>query len=71
MSKDTDRGNKGERDWPTGHPAAPDYKGEAFTPPPPPFASDWPEGHPARGGANVPKSWDDSRTAPVTPVESE
>lgn len=48
MAKDTDSGFKGERDWPKGHPASTDYYGQAYTPPPPPFATDWPVGHPAR-----------------------
>jgi hypothetical protein len=53
MTRDTDRGNQGERDWPSGHPSAEDYRGEAYTPPPPPFAQDWPEGHPAHLGRNT------------------
>ncbi len=43
-----------ERDYPVGHPAAPDYAGEHYTPPKAPHAEDFPEGHPARGGANCP-----------------
>lgn len=42
-----------ERDFPVGHPAASDYKGEPYTPPSAPFGEDFPRGHPARGGANV------------------
>lgn len=41
-----------ERDYPLGHPAASDYKGEPYTPPIAPHAEDYPHGHPARGGAN-------------------
>jgi hypothetical protein len=42
-----------ERDYPVGHPAASDYKGEPYTPPRAPYAEDFPPGHPARGGKNA------------------
>lgn len=42
-----------ERDYPIGHPAASDYKGEKYTPPRAPFAEDFPPDHPARLGKNV------------------
>jgi hypothetical protein len=42
-----------ERDYPVGHPAAADYKGEKYFPPDAPFAADYPRNHPARGGKNV------------------
>lgn len=35
-----------ERDYPVGHPAASDYNGEPYTPPPPPLGRDYPVGHP-------------------------
>ena len=35
-----------ERDYPIGHPAASDYNGEPYNPPPPPLARDYPPGHP-------------------------
>jgi len=71
MSKDTDRGTVGERDWPTGHPAASDYRGESYTPPDPPFAVDWPKGHPCRDGANVEKNWRHEPTAPEPTEQGE
>jgi hypothetical protein len=39
--------------YPVGHPAHPDYKGEAWKNPAAVYDEDFPEGHPARGGANV------------------
>lgn len=42
-----------ERDYPVGHPAAGDYKGEHYTPPRAPFSEDFPPGHPARAGKNI------------------
>ena len=42
-----------ERDFPVGHPAASDYKGEKYTPPKAPFSEDFNEGHPARDGKNT------------------
>lgn len=42
-----------ERDYPVGHPAASDYKGEAYHPNRAPFEEDYPKGHPARDGKNV------------------
>lgn len=45
--------NTGERDFPIGHPKAPDYKGERYTPPRAPYAQDFEQGNPARGGANT------------------
>jgi hypothetical protein len=41
-----------ERDYPVGHPAASDYKGERYIPPRAPFADDFNYDHPARGGKN-------------------
>jgi hypothetical protein len=41
-----------ERDFPVGHPAASDYKGEAFTDRFASYAYDFPEGHAARAGKN-------------------
>lgn len=43
-----------ERDYPVGHPAAPDYNGEPYFPNTAPFGEDFPKGHPARGGVNIP-----------------
>lgn len=45
--------NTGERDFPIGHPKAPDYKGEKYTPPSAPHSQDFEKGNPARGGANT------------------
>ena len=42
-----------ERDFPVGHPAAADYKGEKYTPETAPYGSDFPRNHPARGGRNT------------------
>jgi hypothetical protein len=42
-----------ERDFPKGHPAAVDYKGEKYSGPRAPWQDDFAEGHPARGGANT------------------
>lgn len=42
-----------ERDFPLGHPAAADYKGEAYVDRFASYHYDFPEGHPARGGKNV------------------
>lgn len=42
-----------ERDYPIGHPAASDYKGERYVPPRAPFAEDFPPDHPARAGKNI------------------
>jgi len=42
-----------ERDYPIGHPAASDYKGQAYKPGFDAMAHDYRENHPARGGANV------------------
>lgn len=42
-----------ERDYPVGHPAASDYKGERYVPPRAPFSEDFAPGHPARGGKNI------------------
>jgi hypothetical protein len=42
-----------ERDYPQGHPAASDYKGEKYTPPRAPFAEDFGPDHPARLGKNI------------------
>ncbi len=42
-----------ERDYPEGHPAAPDYKGQKYVPPRAPWSEDFPPGHPARDGQNV------------------
>ncbi len=42
-----------ERDFPVGHPAASDYKGEPYFPQTAPFGQDFPKGHRARGGANI------------------
>lgn len=42
-----------ERDYPVGHPAASDYKGEPYKAPHNAMAEDFPEGHKARGGGNV------------------
>lgn len=42
-----------ERDYPVGHPAASDYKGERYTPPRAPFGEDFGPDHPARGGKNT------------------
>lgn len=42
-----------ERDYPEGHPAAHDYRGQSYTPPKAPFAEDFPVNHPARGGNNM------------------
>jgi hypothetical protein len=42
-----------ERDFPVGHPAASDYKGQPYHPNRAPFEEDFPVGHPARGGRNV------------------
>lgn len=41
-----DTNSTGERDYPVGHPAASDYAGEPYTPPPPPLGRDYPVGHP-------------------------
>ncbi len=41
-----------ERDYPVGHPAAADYKGEPYVDKFASYAYDFPEGHPARGGQN-------------------
>jgi len=41
-----------ERDYPVGHPAASDYKGEPFVDRFASYAFDFPEGSPARGGKN-------------------
>jgi len=42
-----------ERDYPVGHPAASDYRGEPYTPPRAPFSEDFAPGHPARDGKNI------------------
>ena len=42
-----------ERDYPLGHPAASDYKGEKYIPPRAPFAEDFGPDHPARLGRNI------------------
>lgn len=42
-----------ERDYPVGHPAASDYKGEKYTPPRAPFADDFSVDHPAYQGKNI------------------
>jgi hypothetical protein len=42
-----------ERDFPVGHPAASDYRGEAYSSPFAVYAEDFPVGSPARGGKNV------------------
>jgi hypothetical protein len=39
--------------YPVGHPAHPDYKGEAWKNPAAMYDEDYPEGSPARNGANV------------------
>src|SRR5216683_3835128 len=44
---------QGERDFPMGHPAASDYKGEAYTPPRAPWEHDYAADNPARAGANT------------------
>jgi hypothetical protein len=41
-----------ERDYPIGHPAASDYKGEPYTDAFASYAFDFPAGHAARGGKN-------------------
>jgi len=41
-----------ERDYPVGHPAASDYKGEKYIPKRAPFSFDYEEDHPARAGRN-------------------
>jgi hypothetical protein len=41
-----------ERDFPIGHPAAADYKGEVYIPLRAPHLEDYPKGSPARGGHN-------------------
>lgn len=41
-----------ERDFPVGHPAASDYKGEPYVRPGVPYTEDFEQGHPARGGKN-------------------
>jgi hypothetical protein len=47
-----------ERDWPVGHPASADYKGQKYDGPPAPFQRDWPVGHPkaADSPANIAES---------------
>jgi len=35
-----------ERDYPIDHPAAIDYNGDPYSPPPPPLSRDYPPGHP-------------------------
>ena len=42
-----------ERDYPVGHPAASDYKGEKYRPPRAPFADDFNVDHPAYQGKNI------------------
>ncbi len=42
-----------ERDYPKGHPAASDYKGETYTPPRAPWQDDFDQHHPAYAGANT------------------
>ena len=42
-----------ERDYPVGHPAASDYKGEKYTPPRAPFTDDFAANHPAHLGRNI------------------
>lgn len=42
-----------ERDYPEGHPAASDYKGQKYTPKRAPWSEDFPPDHPARGGKNA------------------
>jgi hypothetical protein len=42
-----------ERDYPIGHPAASDYKGEKYRPPRAPFADDYNIDHPAYQGRNT------------------
>ncbi len=42
-----------ERDYPEGHPASSDYKGQAYTPPRAPWSEDFPPNHPAREGKNI------------------
>lgn len=42
-----------ERDYPEGHPAASDYKGQRYIPPRAPFGEDFNPDHPARGGKNT------------------
>lgn len=44
-----------ERDYPVGHPAASDYKGEPYTPPRAPHAEDFAPDSAARGGRNIGK----------------
>ena len=42
-----------ERDYPVGHPAAGDYKGEPYRPPSDDLLLDYPPSHPAHHGKNV------------------
>jgi hypothetical protein len=42
-----------ERDFPLGHPAACDYKGEKYNPPKAPWQVDYEHTDPARGGRNT------------------
>lgn len=42
-----------ERDFPVGHPAAADYKGEAYTPLRSPYQDDFAPDHPAFAGKNI------------------
>jgi hypothetical protein len=42
-----------ERDFPEGHPASVDYKGERYTPPRAPHSADYDEKHPAYAGKNT------------------
>jgi hypothetical protein len=63
-----------ERDYPVGHPAASDYKGEPYVDRFASYAYDFPEGHPARGGKNrsaldTPDGVRDSHMRQVTPLQ--
>ena len=69
-TKDTQRGQQAERDWPAGHPSASDYAGGKVQPKPGLFAEDWPAEHPSRAGANVPSNWRDE-PQPEPPAETE
>ena len=42
-----------ERDYPEGHPASADYKGQKYAPPRAPWTDDFAADHPARGGKNL------------------
>lgn len=62
-----------ERDYPVGHPAASDYKGEPYVDLFASYAFDFPEGHGARGGKNrgdldTPDGVRESHLKQVTPL---